>query len=62
VPFATLKIDKNGKNSLIYELPLCYDADEIQIETQSANYCNEYVSPFAEPTTPQNLSTNKKED
>jgi hypothetical protein len=29
---------------------LCYDADEIQIETQSASYCNEYVSSFAEPS------------
>jgi hypothetical protein len=44
------------------QLPLCYDADEIQIETQSASCCNEYVSPFAEPTTPQKPSANKQED
>jgi hypothetical protein len=43
-------------------LLLCYDADEIQIETQSASYCNEYVSPFAQPPTPQKPSTNKQEE
>jgi hypothetical protein len=37
-------------------------ADEIQIETQSASCCNEYVSPFAEPSTLQNPSTNNQED
>jgi hypothetical protein len=41
---------------------MCYDADEIQIETQSASYYNEYVAPFAEPSTPQKPSTNKQED
>jgi hypothetical protein len=43
-------------------LPLCYDADKIQIETQSASYYNKCVSPFAEPSTPQKFSTNKQED
>jgi hypothetical protein len=43
------------------QLLLCYDADETQPETQSASYCNEYVSPFSEPSTPQKPLTNKQE-
>jgi hypothetical protein len=36
--------------------------NEIQIETQSASHCNEFVSPFAKPSTPQKPLTNKQED
>jgi hypothetical protein len=44
------------------QLVLCYDVGETQTETPSASYFNEYVSPFAEPSTPQKPLSNKQED